>query len=50
MKTKTIKQFIIFKEGVTERPVTIVSLLNQPFDKEAKIKKYEYLGYKVTLI
>ncbi len=42
------KEFQIYKEGVTTNgKVTILSKDSEPFDKEQKIKKYLYLGYKV---
>ena len=38
-------EFKIFKSGVTDRKVTIVSEKGKPFNKEAKIQKYLDLGY-----
>lgn len=40
-------EFKVFKSGRTPEPVTILSNPNEPFDREAKIKKYLALGYKV---
>lgn len=43
-------EFKIFKEGVTEGFITIFSKIGEPFNKEAKIEKYKYLGYTVKEI
>lgn len=40
-------QFKIYKEGTTDRMVTIVSDSGTPFDKESKINFYISLGYEV---
>jgi hypothetical protein len=42
------QEFIIFKEGVTQNPVTILSHPNTPFDRAKKISFYKSLGYTVT--
>jgi hypothetical protein len=48
LKTKTMKaEFKIFKEGVTNAMVTIVSKIGEDFNLEAKISKYLLLGYQV---
>jgi len=41
-------EFTIFKKGVTEAPVKILSKEGEPFNKVAKIQKYTNLGYTVT--
>jgi len=41
------KEFKIFKEGVTDRIITILSDPSRPFDKYAKIRFYQNLGYTV---
>ena len=41
------KEFIIFKEGVTDTMVTILSNPSEGFDKTFKVAKYKYLGYLV---
>ena len=47
-KQKTMKkEFKIFKSGVTETKVTILSKVGEEFNKEQKIKKYILLGYEV---
>lgn len=38
----------IFKQGVTECPVSILRKAGEPFDREAKINFYKSLGYTVT--
>ena len=40
-------EFKIFKTGSTEEPITIMSKEGESFDRDAKIKKYLSLGYKV---
>jgi hypothetical protein len=43
-----INQFKIYKKGTTTNgKVTIVSKEGEPFNRKAKIEKYQYLGYKV---
>ena len=41
-------EFVIFKQGVTDAPVTISSCSNMPFDRDFKLAKYKFLGYTVT--
>jgi len=40
-------QFKIFKAGRTADKITILSKDGEPFNREAKIKMYLSLGYKV---
>ena len=40
-------EFKIYKKGTTKGMVVICSKEGEPFDKEAKIKKYLMLGYSV---
>lgn len=40
------KEFLIFKEGFTDKKVAILSG-SEPFDKQQKISFYLGLGYKV---
>lgn len=49
IKTKIMKpEFKIYKSGVTEGgKVTIMSKNGEPFDREAKIRKFIALGYFV---
>jgi hypothetical protein len=42
------KEFKIYKQGRTDAPVTILSNSSEPFDRTAKIAKYQTLGYVVT--
>ena len=45
------QQFKVFKQGVTDKPIVILSNPNEPttkFNKVQKIAKYKYLGYTVT--
>jgi hypothetical protein len=49
------KEFVIFKEGVTEKPITIVSMKGmsangKAFNKCEKIEFYKSLGYTVTSV
>lgn len=39
--------FKIFKEGATEKPVTIVKKQGEPFNEVAKREKYKSLGYTI---
>ncbi len=41
------KEFQIFKEGITNGKITILSNPKEPFDRAAKISKFLALGYKV---
>jgi hypothetical protein len=41
------KEFKIYKKGTTDKKLTIMSKDGEPFDRQAKIKKYLSLGYKV---
>ena len=41
------KEFQIFKAGRTAKPVTILSKIGVPFNREEKIKQYQFLGYQV---
>jgi len=41
------KEFQIFKAGRTAKPVTILSKIGEPFDREGKIRQYQFLGYQV---
>jgi hypothetical protein len=41
------KEFKIFKQGVTETKITILSKVGEDFNKQEKIKKYIFLGYEV---
>ena len=40
-------EFMIFKEGTTIAKVVICSFKGFKFDRDAKIKKYIWLGYTV---
>lgn len=42
-----VKQFEIFKQGVTADWITIVSKQGEEFDRVKKIAKYLSLGYQV---
>ena len=42
-----IKQFQIFKQGMTDSKVTILSKVGEEFDFNFKVSKYKYLGYQV---
>ena len=41
------KEFKVYKEGVTESAVTILSKNGEYFNRASKIKMYLSLGYKV---
>jgi len=41
------KEFKVYKAGVTEEKVTIMSRGDNTFDRDAKIAKYFLLGYRV---
>lgn len=41
------RQFKIYKQGVTDYVVNVVSFEGQPFDVKAKMEKYLSLGYLV---
>ena len=41
------EEFQIFKEGRTAEKVTIFSKTGEPFDREGKIRQYQFLGYQV---
>ncbi len=41
------KEFMIYKEGMTDHKITIISKVGEPFDRESKINKYLTLGYQV---
>jgi hypothetical protein len=41
------KEFKIYKKGITDKKVTILSKKGEKFNKEFKIKKYLSLGFKV---
>jgi hypothetical protein len=41
------REFQIYKEGTINGKVTIMSKEGEWFDREAKIKKYIWLGYTV---
>jgi hypothetical protein len=43
-------EFKIYKEGTTDKPITILSKEGELFDKNAKIAKYKSLGYQVSMI
>lgn len=45
--SKITKQFKVFKEGTMDKPVVIISVGNEPFDRDAKIRKYIGLGYNI---
>ena len=48
MKKVTMKrEFQIFKEGITDHKIVVLSSPNEPFNRAAKIQKYLYLGYRV---
>ena len=42
------QEFKVFKQGTTDKPVTILSHPSEPFNKREKVLKYLYLGYSVT--
>lgn len=47
-KMKTMKpEFTVFKKGITDKPLVIVSKEGEPFNSDAKIQKYIALGYTV---
>jgi len=41
------KQFKVFKQGMTDYPITICSKVGEPFDEQFKRNKYIYLGYTI---
>ena len=41
------KEFKIYKLGVTDSKITILSKVGEDFNKKEKIKKYISLGYEV---
>lgn len=41
------KEFYVYKEGTTSERVAIMSKEGEPFDREAKIRKYIWLGFTV---
>ena len=41
------REFQIFKQGVTDGKITILSKNGEYFNKSAKVAKYKYLGYTV---
>lgn len=45
-----VPAFKVFKQGVTVLPITILRDVNQPFNFDFKISKYQFLGYTVTEI
>lgn len=47
-RKKMQNEFIVFKEGVTEKPVMILSIVGRPYNRSAKIEFYKSLGYTVT--
>lgn len=40
-------EFKIYKDGVTDGLITILSKEGEVFNRELKIIKYKYLGYRV---
>lgn len=46
-RKKMKPEFKIFKEGTTDSPITILSKNGELFDREAKIKKYLFLGFRI---
>ncbi len=42
-----IKQFKIYKLGVTDSKITILSKIGERFNRDEKIKKYIFLGYEI---
>jgi hypothetical protein len=42
-------EFEIYKEGTTDRKITILSKEGELFNKTEKIMKYLFLGYQVTI-
>ena len=43
-------QFTVYKKGVTNEPITILSKDGEHFNKQTKIEKYLSLGYTVKEI
>jgi hypothetical protein len=41
------KEFKIYKKGITDRKITIVSIKGEPFNKLAKMRMYLLLQFKV---
>ena len=41
------KEFKIYKKGVTDKIITIISKKGEPFNRDQKIDKYLLLGYTV---
>ncbi len=41
------KEFKIYKAGMTDSKITILSKIGEDFNREEKIKKYLSLGYEV---
>lgn len=41
------EEFKVFKRGVTDGVITILSDKSMPFDRDKKIKKFLWLGYTV---
>jgi hypothetical protein len=44
------REFNIFKEGATDKPITIISKDGEPFDREERINFYRSMGYTVTTL
>ena len=49
MKASYKREFKVFKKGRTTAWIWIMSKKGEPFNKDAKIKKYLSLGYQVKL-
>lgn len=45
-----VRQFYIYKKGFTQGKICILSKVNERFDFDAKVKKYQSLNYKVYTI
>ena len=47
IETNFKREFQIWQEGVTYRLITILSKNGEPFDRDAKISLYKWMGYTV---
>jgi hypothetical protein len=40
-------EFMIYKQGITDKKIIICSKIGEPFDRTAKIQKYILLGFTI---